>query len=92
MTYHIFPVLTIKYLINKYGDPNTPFKIAIGRKPSVSHLRELFISCVVSKATAHIGTKELNMHRQAQNSFLCIYVGTQQHYKGILCTYQAQEI
>ena len=25
---HIFPVLPIKYMINKYGDPTTPYKLA----------------------------------------------------------------
>ena len=37
-TDHIFPVLQIQYLINKNSDPNTPFKLATGTKPSVSHL------------------------------------------------------
>ena len=63
--YHIFPVLPIKYLINKYGDPTTPHKLAIGKKPSVSHLRVLFCPCVVRKATAHVGTKALNMRHQS---------------------------
>ena len=35
----IFPVLPIKDLINEYGDPTTPSKLATGTKPSVSHLR-----------------------------------------------------
>ena len=56
MTYHIFPVLPTKYLINKDGEPNTPFKLATGTKPSVSYLRMLFFPCVVQKATAHVGT------------------------------------
>ena len=43
-TDHIFPVLPIKDLINKDGDPNTPFKLATGTKPSVSHLRVFFLS------------------------------------------------
>ena len=37
-TDHIRPVLPIKDLINKYGDPTTPHKLATGTKPSVSHL------------------------------------------------------
>ena len=37
-TYHIFPVLPIKYLTNKDGDPTTPCELATGTKPSVSHL------------------------------------------------------
>ena len=36
-TYHIFPVLPIKDLINEDGDPTTPHKLATGTKPSVSH-------------------------------------------------------
>ena len=62
----IFPVLPIKYLINKYGDPTTPYKLATGPKPSVSHLHLLFCPCVVRKDTAHVGTKALNMCHQAQ--------------------------
>ena len=61
-TDHIFPVLPIKYLINKDGDPTTPFKLATGTKPSVSHLRMLFCPCVVRKATAHVGTKALSTY------------------------------
>ena len=46
-TYHIFPVLPIKDLINEDGDPTTPHELATGTKPSVSHLRVLFCPCVV---------------------------------------------
>ena len=59
-TDHIFLVLPIKYLINEDGDPTTPYKLATGTKPSVSHLRVLFCPCVVRKATAHVETKKLN--------------------------------
>ena len=62
-TDHIFPVLTIKYMINNDGDPTTPHKLATGTKPSVSHLRVLFFPCVVRKATAHVETKKLNMRK-----------------------------
>ena len=41
-TDHIFPVLIIKDNINEYGKPTTPFKLATGTKPSVSHLSVLF--------------------------------------------------
>ena len=34
-TDNMFPVLPIKYLINKDGEPTTPFKLATGNKPSV---------------------------------------------------------
>ena len=80
-TDHIFPVLPIKYMINEDGDLTTPFKIASGTKPSVSHVCMLFCLCVVLKATAHVGTKTLNMRHQAQKGFCCIYVGIPQHQK-----------
>ena len=64
-TDQIFPVLSIKDLINEDGDTTTTHKIATGTKPSVSHLHVLF-SCVVRKATAHVETKTLNMRHQAQ--------------------------
>ena len=67
---NIFTVLPIKYLINEDDDPTTPFKLAIGTEPSVSHLRVLFCPFVIKKATAHVGTKALNMRHQAQKSFL----------------------
>ena len=63
---HIFSVLPIKYLINKDGDPTTPHKLVTGTKPSVSHLRVLFVPCVLRKATAHVEKKTLNMRHQAQ--------------------------
>ena len=68
-TDHIFLVLPIKDLINEDGDPTTPYKLATGTKPSVSHLRVLFCPCVVGKATAHVETKALNMRHQAQKGF-----------------------
>ena len=83
-TDHIFPVLTIKYLINENGDPTTPHKLATGTKPSVSHLRVLFFPCVVRKATAHVETKTLNIRHQAQKGFRGIFVGFPQHQKRFL--------
>ena len=77
----IFPVLPIKYLINKGGNPTMPFKLTTGTKPSVSHLRVSFFPCVVRKATAHVGTKTLNMRHQAQKDFRGIFVGIPQHQK-----------
>ena len=77
--YHIFLVLPIKNLINKDSEPTTPFKISTGTKPSVSHLSVLFCPCVVQKATAHVGTKALNMCHQAQKEFCGIFVGILQH-------------
>ena len=83
-TYHIFPVLTIKDLINEDGDPTTPHKLATGTKSSVSHLRVLFFPYVVRKATAHDETKTLNMRLQAKKGFRGIFVGIPQHQKGYL--------
>ena len=62
---NIFLVLPIKYLIYEDDDPTTPFKLATGKKPSVSHLRVLFRPYVVQKPTAHVGTKALNISHQA---------------------------
>ena len=81
---HIFPVLPIKYMINKYGDLTTPYKLSTGTKPSVSHLCVLFCPCVVWKDTAHVGTKALNMRHQAQKGFRSIFVGITQHQKGYI--------
>ena len=83
-TDHIFPVLPIKDIINKDVIPTTPHKLATSTKPSVSHLRVLFCQCVVRKATAHVGTKTLNMRHQAQKGFRGIFVGIPQHQKGYL--------
>ena len=41
-TDQIFTVLPIKDLINKDGDPTTPYKLTTGKKRLVSHLRVLF--------------------------------------------------
>ena len=80
-TDYIFPVLPIKYLINEDSDPTTPFKLATGMKPSVSHLRVLFCPCLVQKATAHVDNKALNMRHQAQKGFCGIFVGIPKHQK-----------
>ena len=73
-TDHIFLVLPIKDLIKEYGDPITPYKLATGTKPLVSHLRVLFCPYVVREATAHVGKKALNMRHQAQKVFCGIFV------------------
>ena len=83
-SYHIFPVLPIKDLINEDGDPIAPHKLAIGTKPSASHLHVLFCPCVVRKYTAHVETKALNMRHQAQKGFRGIFVGIPEHQKGDL--------
>ena len=66
---NIFPVLPIIYLINKYGEPNTPNKLVTGTRPSMSHLRVLFFTCVVQETTTNVGTKALNMSHQVQTYF-----------------------
>ena len=66
---HIFPVIPVKDLINEDGDPTTPFKLATGTKPSVSHLRVLFSLFVIRKSTANVDKKALNMRHQAQKGF-----------------------
>ena len=81
---HIFPVLPIKHLINEDGKQNTPFKLATGTKPSVSHLRVLFCPCALQKANPHVDKKALNMRHQAQKGFCDIFVGIPQHQKGYL--------
>ena len=81
---HILPVLPIKDLINEDGDPTTPYKLATGNKPSVSHSRVLFCPFVVRKSTAHVETKTLNMRHQAQKGFRGIFMGIPQHQKGYL--------
>ena len=82
-TDHIFPVLPIKDLMNKDGDPTTPHKLATGTKPPVSHLRVSFFPCVVQKSTAHVETKTLNMHHQSPKGFCGIFVGIPEHQKRI---------
>ena len=44
----------------------------------------LFWLCIVRKATAHVGTKVLNMRHQAQKGFCGIFVGIPQHQKEYL--------
>ena len=83
-TDHVFLVLPIKYLINIYSEPTTPFKLMTSIKPSVSHLRVLFYPFVVQSFTAHIRTKELNKYHKAKNGFSGVFVGITQHQKGCL--------
>ena len=90
-TDHIFPVLPIKYMIKKDGDPTTPFKLAADKKPSVSHLDVLFFPCVVRKSTAHVETKALNMRHQAQKGFAVSLLLFNSIKNDILCTYPVQE-
>ena len=41
-THHIFPILLIKLLVNKDGEPTTTHKLATGMKPSASKSYVLF--------------------------------------------------
>ena len=94
-TDHIFPVLPIKYLINKDGTTTTPHKLDTGTKPSVSHLRVLFFPCVVRKATAHVETKTLNMRHQAQKKVsrnLCGYTTASKRISCVRTQYQKGNI
>ena len=79
-----FPVLPIKYLINKDSKTTTTFKIVTDTKSSVSYLRFLFCLCVVQRSTAHVGTKALNMLHQVQKGFCGIFIWIPQHQKGYL--------
>ena len=83
-TYHTLTVILIKDLINKDGDPTTPFILVIGTKPSVSHLCVLFCPYVVQKYTTHVGTKLLNMRDQTRKCFGHIFVEIPQRQKGYL--------
>ena len=73
-TDQVFPVLPIKYLMNKYGNLTTSLKLAIDTKPSISNILMLFFPYVVQKATAHVDKKELNMRHKAQKGFCDIFV------------------
>ena len=68
--------------MNKDGDLTTPFKIATGTKNSVSHLRVLFFTFVLPKATTHVDKKALNMCNQEQKGFRRIFVGIPHYQKG----------
>ena len=46
---YIFPVLPIKDLINKDGDPTTLFKLETGTKSSILYLRVLFFHILYGK-------------------------------------------
>ena len=66
----IFPVLPIKDLINKDGEPTTPFKFSTGKKHSVSHLCVLFCPCVVRKSTRHVEKKVFKYASPSEKGFL----------------------
>ena len=84
MSYHISLILLIKDLINEYSNPTTQLKLTTSRKPLISHLHVLFCPGVLQKATAHVGTKPLKIHHQAQKVFWGIFVGIPQHQKGYI--------
>ena len=51
----IFPVLPIKCMVNKDGEPTTPFKHATGTKPSVSHFFYIFVYMLYKKILHKLG-------------------------------------
>ena len=89
-TDNIFPVLPIKHLVNQYGGPNNPQKLATSTKPSASNLRILFCLFVIQKATAYVYTKVLNVCHQSQKCFWGIFVGIPQHQKKYLISRSCQ--
>ena len=52
---HIFLVLPIKDLINKYGKPTTPLKLVTSTKPSTFHLNVLFFNMLYEKLLHMLG-------------------------------------
>ena len=87
MTYHIFPVLPIKHLVNYDDEPTTQHKLETGAKTSVSNLRILFCTYVVRKSTAYVDTKVLNMRHQSQKGFGVSSLGFHNIKKGPSYTY-----
>ena len=86
-TDHIFLVLPIKHLVDNYGEPTTPHKMATGKEPTVSNLCDVFCPCVLQKATAHVDTKVLNMRNQSQKVFKIYFLGFHNIRKGASSTY-----
>ena len=70
--------------MNEDGDATTPFKLATGTKPSVSHLSVLFCPCVLLKDTARVDKKALNMNHQAKKGVRNIFIEIPQNKKGYL--------
>ena len=68
-TDHIYPVISIKHLLNQGGEPTTPQKMATSTKSSLSNIHILFCPCVVQKLTAHVYKNILNIRHQLQNGF-----------------------
>ena len=54
MTAHIFPALTVNYLVNQAGEPEMSHKLSTSMKPSVSNICILFCPLVVQNATTHL--------------------------------------
>ena len=67
---NIFPVLSIKYLVNQDGEPTLLQKLATDPNLSVSNLRVLVCACVVQNTTEYVDTKVLNMLHQSKNVFV----------------------
>ena len=56
-TDHIFPVLPIKDIIKEDGDPTTPYKLATGTKPSVSHYACYFVHVLYGQLLHTLGQR-----------------------------------
>ena len=87
MTDHIFPVLSLKKLINQDSEPTTPHKMETSTKPSVSNLRVKFCPCGLQKATAHVDTKALKTRHQSQKGFVVSLLESHNIKKGTSFTY-----
>ena len=83
----IFPVLSIKHLVNQDDEPTTPHKLATVTKPSVSKPCVLFFPRLLQRSTAHVDTKVLNIYHQSQKGFQAIFVGIPQHKNVTSSTY-----
>ena len=81
-TDQILPVLPIKKLVNKDGEPTRPNKLETGMITSVSNPHILLCPCVVRKANAQVDAKALHMCHQSQNGFRGILFVIPQHQKG----------
>ena len=80
--HHIVPVLPLKDLVDKQGNPVTPHELMTGEKAKICHLRTLFCPAIVKKHTAQYKGKHLNMRHQPQKGFRGIFVGIPDNQQG----------
>ena len=91
-THQIFPVLTIKHLVNQDGEPTTPHKLATDTKTLVSNICVPFFPYVVKKETSHINRKALNIHHQLKMFFGVYLLELHNTKKGAWYTYLVHKI